>query len=204
MQHGLRSFLAPLLVFVLAACGTSTTTNLPPPPPPPPPGGGMTAQELMLANDCLTAINNYRATLGLPPFAFYTNGANVAYAHCVDMATNGFFDHNSPTTGTPAQRAMAAGITHQVPGCLEPGTLLPCQGENLATGLNANLTGLEVTNGWIASPGHHAQLVAPNMAPGVGFAWPAWTHCGIGVRRIDNAGNISIWWTAMFFRNPTP
>ena len=120
------------------------------------------------------------------------------------MQANAFFDHTSPTTGTPAQRVLAAGISHDVPGCFEPATMLACQGENLAYGLNANLTGLAVTNGWIASPGHHAQLLAPNLALGALFTWPAWTHCSIAVRVQSAGGTTTVWWTAMSFRNPTP
>lgn len=169
-----------------------------------PAGANMTAQELQLAMDALAAINAHRAGKGITPaYQWYATGAQVAYQHCVAMEQGGFFAHTNPNTGsTPASRSMAAGIMHDSQGFLEPGTGHPVVGENLADAQGTptvTFTGQQAVTGWVNSPGHHAQLDAPVIVPGQG-QWPAWTHCGIGVRVTPT----HIWYTAMFWRNPTP
>ena len=169
-----------------------------------PPGASMTTAEEQLGMDALTAINNHRASVGgLPALQWYAGGADVAYAHCVAMEAGGWFAHQNPSTGsTPARRSADAGIAHDPQGSIEPGTGLPFVGENLAsaTGFpSVTYTGQQAVDGWIASPGHLAQIVAPNNVPTVG-SMPAWTHCTIGVR----VTTTQIWYTAMFWRNPTP
>ena len=174
-----------------------------------PPGNQMTAAEQQAAMECLAAINAHRQANGLTPYVWYQNGANVAYQHCVAMETQDFFAHVNPNTGTsPGQRAAEAGITHDPQGSIDPTTGHPFVGENLSAGTSQ--TGQQATDGWITSPGHHAQLIAPLLAPGASQTMPPWTHCGIGVRigaQIDDGpitGFIVNAYTAVFFRNPSP
>ena len=170
-----------------------------------PPSASMNAAELTLAMDALGAINAHRAGQpgGLAPYQWYANGANVAYAHCLAMEAGGFFDHTDPGTNTtPASRSNNAGITHDPQGAIDPGTGLPFVGENLTTRSGVaviTFTGQEAVNNWIGSPGHNTQLVAPNPVNGA-QTMPAWTHCVVGVRITPT----QIWYTAMFWRNPTP
>lgn len=170
-----------------------------------PPAASMTAAELQLAMDALAAINAHRSTQpnNLQPYQWYAGGADIAYAHCLAMEAGGWFAHTNPTTGTtPASRSNNAGITHDAQGSIDPTTGLPFVGENLA-GASGNpsvtFTGQQAVNGWIGSPGHHTQLVAPNPVNGA-QTMPAWTHVAIGVR----VTTTEIWYTAMFWRNPMP
>lgn len=202
MQGNTRCIgLAIVLGVLLAACGGGgggTTT-----PPAPPPAGAMSAAELQLAMDALTAINNHRVSNGLTPYVWYALGADVAYAHCVRMDAGAFFAHVDPGTNTdPATRALNAGITHAPQGSIDPHSGNPFVGENIASATgtpSVTYTGQEAVTSWIGSPGHHTQLVAPLTVPGA-QVMPAWTHCGIGVRQTTT----QIWYTAMFFRMPTP
>lgn len=158
----------------------------------------MNAAESALAMDALTAINAHRATRGLGPLAWYAAGAQVAFQHDLAMESGNFFAHVNPTTGTdPATRAKNAGITHDPSGFLDPTSGNPFVGENLYTTTDPAATGQICVDAWIGSPGHYTQIVAPLSVTGA-QTMPAWTHCGIGVRK---SGNTS-WWTAMFFRNP--
>jgi uncharacterized protein YkwD len=168
------------------------------------PGGGtsvvgtMSAAEAQLATDALTAINTHRATQGLAAYTWYDAGAEVAYQHCIAMQSGNFFAHVNPNTGTdPATRALNAGITHDPDGSVDPNSGNPFVGENLYTATNTTPSGQAAVDGWIASPGHYTQIVAPQAVAGA-QTMPAWTHCGIGVRVSGN----QVWFTAMFFRNP--
>ncbi len=189
--HGIRY--ATLLVPGLLAMGAGTCPNT---------GSSnlsmMTAAEQQLADDALAAINSRRAGLGLGPLAMHAAGAQVAFEHCVAMQIGNFFNHVNPTTGTdPATRAKAAGITHDPSGLVDPNSNNPFVGENLYMTTDPNVSGQAAVDAWVGSPGHRTQIDAPLPVPGA-QTMPAWTHCGIGVRK---SGNTS-WWTAMFFRNP--
>lgn len=161
-------------------------------------GAMMSAEEMQLAMDALTAINAHRATKALAALTFYADGAQVGYDHCVAMEAGNFFDHVDPNTNTdPATRALNAGITHDPQGSLDPHSGNPFVGENLYMAFNAGLTGQDAVDSWISSPGHHTQIDAPLPVTGA-QTMPPWTHCGIGVRKNGN----QVWYTAMFFRNP--
>lgn len=162
------------------------------------PGASMSAEELQLAMDALTAINNHRAGKLLPAYTWYAAGAQVAYDHCVAMEAGNFFEHVDPNTGKdPATRALDAGITHDPDGTVDPTSGNPFVGENLFMAFNPSPSGQEAVDSWVNSPGHHTQIDAPLPVSGA-QTMPAWTHCGIGVRR--NGSNV--WFTAMFFKNP--
>jgi len=88
--------------------------------------------------------------------------ASVAEAHSADMVTHGFFDHTSPTTGTPFDRLNAAAI---------PWT---AAGENIGQASSAAV----IHNLWMNSPGHRANICST-----------AFGTIGIGV--IDNFGQLT-------------
>ena len=199
-----RLLLIPVLSFLAlaaSACGGGGGSTTGTTAPPTPPGVSMSAAEAQLATDALDAMNAHRAGKGLAPLAWYQAGAQVGYAHGLAMEAGGFFAHTDPGTGTtPASRAFNAGIVHDPQGSIDPISGKPFVGENLAlaTGQpSVTFTGADAVNGWIASPGHHAQIDAPLPVAGA-QTMPAWTHCGIGVR----VTTTQIWYTAMFFRNP--
>jgi uncharacterized protein YkwD len=82
--------------------------------------------------------------------------AGAARAHSQDMATRGFFAHNTPEGTTPQQRIMSAGYTGQFP-----------IGENIAAG---NATAEETMTQWMGSPGHCSNIMNPAYRQlGVGY-----------------------------------
>lgn len=111
-------------------------------------------------------VNEFRARLNLPHLRVDERLRASARAHSEDMARRGFCAHENPDGVTPAARMTAAG--HPAPGA-----------ENVARGQE---TPRSVMNAWIASPGHHANLVNPQfvgIGVGVSFAGangPCWTQ----------------------------
>jgi hypothetical protein len=88
-------------------------------------------------------INADRAAVGSPPLAADGSLDAVAEGHARDMAANGFFSHASPTSGSPGDRAEAAGIRFRM------------LAENIA--LNHSLRAAH--EALMQSPGHRANLL---------------------------------------------
>lgn len=90
------------------------------------------------------------------PLAYNANLRAAAYNHSKDMATRDFFDHVNPDGLGPFQRMQAAGYTG-----------FYTAGENIAAGQS---TPESVVAGWLASPGHCANIMNKNFKDlGVGF-----------------------------------
>ena len=83
----------------------------------------------------------------------------IASTHCEEMAREGFFGHQSPTTGSVRDRAVTAGISFQRIG------------ENLAR--NSSLAGAQ--EGLMFSLGHRASCLSEDF-----------THVGIAAHSIRN------------------
>ena len=120
----------------------------------------MSADEAKMLRDLNAARAQARVcgTTQMPAVAPVTwNGylANAARAHALDMAVNGYFAHTSPTQGGIDTRANTAGYTDWKE-----------LGENIAAGQNLNT----VMTAWLASPGHCATLMDPNLKE-VGLAY---------------------------------
>jgi uncharacterized protein YkwD len=107
------------------------------------------------------------------PVAAHAGLAEVAEAHSRDMVDHDFVAHESPTTGTPAQRVEAAG--------LRSGLVL----ENIGRGYSAS----DIHAGLMASPGHRANILNPNVS-----------HVGIGVVTIDEDGRPAYVATEVFIQ----
>lgn len=102
-------------------------------------------------------LNIARTRANLPALAWDDQVAAVARAHSQDMAKNNYFNHVSPTTGSPFDRLSHAGI------------LFGYAGENIAYG---QLDGIEVHMGWMNSAGHRQNLLNPNFKQiGVGISY---------------------------------
>lgn len=86
---------------------------------------------------------------------------SAARAHSADMATRGYFAHETPEGKTPWQRIDEAGVRPWVGA-----------GENIALGYS---TPSEVVDGWIDSPGHCQNLMGNFDYLGVGVATAAGT-----------------------------
>ena len=87
------------------------------------------------------------------------------------MANNNYFDHKDRDGRTPGDRAELAGYSGQLVG------------ENIAAGQD---TVRKVVEGWLASPGHCANLMNPQYKE-LGAAYAT-----------DPKSSAGIYWTAMF------
>jgi uncharacterized protein YkwD len=96
---------------------------------------------------------------------------SAAESHSRSMANNNYFDHKGRNGGTPGDRAELAGyIGQQI-------------GENIAAGQD---NARKVVEGWLASPGHCANLMNPQFHD-LGAAYAT-----------DPKSDAGIYWTALF------
>jgi uncharacterized YkwD family protein len=103
--------------------------------------------------------NQARANLGLSPLSIDVELTKTARAKSLDMAEHDYFDHTSPTHGSPFEMMDQAGIAYQTAG------------ENIARG---QFTPEEVVEAWMNSEGHRANILNPNF-----------THIGVGFIKED-------------------
>lgn len=104
--------------------------------------------------ELLEMLNETRRGAGLGELTEHAGLREVALGHSRDMVAQDYIGHQSPRTGTPADRVRASG--------LQSGLVL----ENIGRGYSA----AEIHRGLMESPGHRANLVNPDV-----------THVGIGV-----------------------
>jgi hypothetical protein len=107
--------------------------------------------------------NEHRLALGRPALELDLRLVTSARGHAGDMASQGFFDHASPSPGraTPGERMAAAGYAH-------------AGGENIARGVESARAAHDL---WVASPAHHRNLLdAGWRAIGVGRDGRLWTQ----------------------------
>ena len=118
----------------------------------------------------LRAINGERQRHGLPPLRLSTALSTAANEHSREMATGGFFAHES-RDGSAFDRRLA----RFYPRAGHPGWAV---GENLAYG-SPDLTAAQAVNLWMHSPGHRANLLSPE-----------WREIGLGAVHADAAPGI--------------
>lgn len=100
-------------------------------------------------------VNKERAAAGLPALKMNTKLAGVAEKKAEDLRDKNYFDHQSPTYGSPFDMMKQFGITYSTAG------------ENIAKGQE---TPSEVMNGWMNSPGHRANILNADYTEiGVGY-----------------------------------
>lgn len=100
-------------------------------------------------------VNKERASAGLPALKVNTKLAAVAEKKAEDLRDKNYFDHQSPTYGSPFDMMKQFGITYT------------SAGENIAKGQK---TPQEVMNGWMNSPGHRANILNSSYTEiGVGY-----------------------------------
>lgn len=112
-----------------------------------------------------------QAFAGAAPLVWNATLGSTAEAHSRAMANNNFFDHQDPDGRTPGDRAELAGYSGQRIG------------ETIAAGLD---TPRKVVDGWLASPGHCANLMNPQFSE-LGAAYAN-----------DPKSDAGIYWTALF------
>lgn len=111
-------------------------------------------------------VNVHRAENGLKPLTISADLSVKARIKSRDMKENGYFDHNSPTYGSPFALMQSLGITYR------------SAAENIAMGYRSAEA---VVNAWMNSPGHRANILsAIYTTMGIGFVDGYWTQWFIG------------------------
>ena len=107
-----------------------------------------------VAESLFRLVNRSRREANLAPLLAHGGLAEIARGHSADMVDSGFVGHDSPTTGTAAQRVERGGF--------RSGLVL----ENIGRGYSAS----EIHEGLLQSPGHRANILSDQV-----------THVGVGV-----------------------
>jgi len=121
------------------------------------------------AEAVLNLVNAERSKQGLKPLTLSEKLDNLATMKSQDMAEKGYFDHTSPTYGTPFQMLQDHGVHYRAAG------------ENIAAGQK---TPEEVMNAWMNSSGHRANILNAN-----------YTQLGVGYYQ---GGQYGVYWTQLF------
>lgn len=121
-----------------------------------------------MEQEVIQLVNQERAKNGLSPLKYDWELARVAEHKSEDMHNIGYFDHTSPTYGSPFVMMTSYGIKYQTAG------------ENIAKG---QTTAEQVMNAWMNSSGHRANILNSNFTHiGVGYVADGnyWTQMFIG------------------------
>ncbi|MCB2293129.1 CAP domain-containing protein [Clostridium algoriphilum] len=122
-----------------------------------------------LEKEVVTLVNKERAKQGLASLKDNSQLASVARTKSQDMVDKNYFDHTSPTYGSPFDMMKHFGITYTAAG------------ENIAMGQQ---TASSVMSSWMNSPGHKANILSKDF-----------TEIGVGIAK-DKSG--AIYWTQEF------
>lgn len=124
------------------------------------------SSERSYEQEVVRLVNLERAKNGLPELTEDVELSRIARLKSRDMHDNGYFDHTSPTYGTPFQMMRSFGISYR------------SAGENIAMGY---ATPQSVVNAWMNSPGHRANILNASYTKiGVGLYERYWTQHFIG------------------------
>lgn len=118
------------------------------------------------ANEVLSLVNQERAKAGLPALKMDSSLSAVALDKAKDMAQNHYFDHTSPTYGSPFDMMKQYGIHYMTAG------------ENIAMGQRSPQ---EVMSQWMNSQGHRANILNGSFTKiGIGYYNGYWVQEFIG------------------------
>ena len=118
--------------------------------------------------EVIRLVNIERAKYNLKPLTEDWELSRVARYKSQDMHDRRYFDHNSPTYGTPFQMMKAFGLSYR------------SAGENIAMGYR---TPQSVVTGWMNSSGHRANILNSSYTKiGIGYVADGnyWTQQFIG------------------------
>ncbi len=120
------------------------------------------------AKEVFAIVNQERAKAGLQALKLDSRLSSMAKDKAVDMAKNNYFDHTSPTYGSPFDMMKKYGISYNYAG------------ENIAMGQrNAQ----EVMKDWMNSPGHRKNILSANFDTiGIGYYNGYWVQEFTGKR----------------------
>ncbi len=124
-----------------------------------------------IERDVIELVNQERAKHGLKPLKANWELSRVARFKSDDMRDRNYFDHQSPTYGSPFTMIKAFGIAHS------------SAGENIAAG---QTTAWQVMQSWLNSAGHRANILNASF-----------TEIGVGY---SQGGSYKTYWTQMFIR----
>lgn len=136
--------------------------------------GTATAEEVKTteqAKAVLKIVNQERAKYGLKPLVISSKLTDVATVKAKDMADKGYFDHTSPTYGSPFDMLKHFGVQYTAAG------------ENIAAGQK---DATEVMNSWMNSSGHRANILNAN-----------YEQIGIGY---TTGGSYGTYWVQLFIK----
>jgi uncharacterized YkwD family protein/spore coat assembly protein SafA len=122
-------------------------------------------------NRVVSLTNAQRSKYGLPPLKMNWELQRLARIKSEDMRNCNYFDHNSPTYGSPFTMMKNFGIQFSYAG------------ENIAAGQQ---TPESVVDSWMKSPGHRANILKREF-----------TEIGCGVAF---GGSYRVYWTQEFIR----
>lgn len=123
-----------------------------------------------MADEVVALVNKERASQGLAPLKINWEVARVAQYKSEDMRDRNYFNHTSPTYGTPFEMLKKFNIKYSAAG------------ENIAKGQK---TAQAVVSSWMNSEGHRKNILSTNFTEiGVGYA----------------PGNNTVYWTQIFIR----
>ncbi|MFM1654112.1 CAP domain-containing protein [Brevibacillus sp. B_LB10_24] len=100
------------------------------------------------AKEVFSLVNQERQKAGLQPLKLDEQLSSVAMKKAVDMENNHYFDHISPTLGSPSDMISQSGIQYMT------------MGENIAMGQRSPQ---EVMQQWMNSEGHRANIMNSNF-----------------------------------------
>jgi uncharacterized YkwD family protein len=170
-QYFSKYYTTPTTTTVKQPTTTTNTTTTSPAPAPTTnttttaPTGDFGAYQ----QEVLNIVNKERTSRGLSALKFNTEVSKVATLKSQDMIDKGYFDHNSPTYGSPFDMMKKFGITYR------------SAGENIAMGQK---TPQEVMTAWMNSEGHRKNILNSSF-----------TEIGIGIAKDSNG---RLYWTQMF------
>lgn len=120
-------------------------------------------------NQVVQLVNQERTSRGLKALAVDSALTNTATLKSQDMAKLGYFDHTSPTYGSPFDMMKQFGISYRTAG------------ENIAWGQTSPS---QVMQGWMDSEGHRANILNSS-----------YTKIGVGIAK-NSSGRY--YWTQQF------
>lgn len=132
----------------LATAKPTATTSIAPAVKATPTPATTASGSAVYADQVVGLVNQARAQVGLPALSKDNRLAAMALDKAKDMDTNQYFDHISPTYGSPFDMMKAYGITFK------------WAGENIAKGQRSPQ---EVMTAWMNSPGHRANILQMNF-----------------------------------------
>lgn len=121
------------------------------------------------AQEVLDLVNKERSKQGLKALELSNKLDNLAVMKAKDMVNKNYFDHTSPTYGSPFNMLQTYGVTYR------------SAGENIAAGQK---TPQEVMTAWMNSSGHRANILNKD-----------YTQLGVGKA---TGGSYGVYWVQLF------